>query len=142
MGYRGLAVFHNPQLEHIIEGMRRLQGEAGTKERRPITKDLLLQILPYFDHHNDRPFALHLPLNFLVGEFTYPASDRKNHLELTLPALKTDPFRRGITLTVASCVTPFVQVESRTQQSSLPAGRLRIHKGDRYESPSSSTHIA
>lgn len=126
MGYRGLAVFHNPQLERIIAGMRRLQGEAGTKERRPITKDLLLQILPYFDQHNETgstlyaAFCLAFAAFLRVGEFTYTASDRndhefsqwfltrrsvrlyENHLELTLPASKADPFRRGITLTIAA----------------------------------------
>lgn len=47
MGYEDLAVFHNPQLQRIIAGIRRLRGEAGTKERRPITKDLLLQVLSH-----------------------------------------------------------------------------------------------
>lgn len=55
-----------------------------------------------------------------MGEFTYTARDlespefskwfltrrsvalHKDHLELTLPASKTDPFRRGITLNIAA----------------------------------------
>ena len=55
-----------------------------------------------------------------MGEFIYTARDRRSqdfeqwfltrrlvrlyeeHLELTLPASKTDPFRQGITLTIAA----------------------------------------
>ena len=42
LGYEDLIVFHNPQLQRIIAGIRRLRGEAGIKQRRSITKDLLL----------------------------------------------------------------------------------------------------
>ena len=67
-----------------------------------------------------RPFCLAFAAFLRVGEFTYTASDRndyefsqwfltrrsarlyENHLELTLPASKADPFRWGITLTIAA----------------------------------------
>ena len=42
MSYHDLSVFHSPGLKRMIAGVRHLQGEAGTQERRPITKDLLL----------------------------------------------------------------------------------------------------
>lgn len=42
MGFDDLSVFHHPQLQRIIAGSRRLHGEADIKERRAITKDLLL----------------------------------------------------------------------------------------------------
>ena len=45
MGYTDLGVFHNPMLQRIIAGIRRLRGEAETKERCPITRDLLLRML-------------------------------------------------------------------------------------------------
>ena len=46
MEFKVRSVFHSTKLESIIAGIRRLRGEVGTQERRPITKDLLLQILP------------------------------------------------------------------------------------------------
>ena len=42
IGYEDLAAFHSPQLERVITGLRRIRGEAGSLERRPIIKDLLL----------------------------------------------------------------------------------------------------
>ena len=126
MGFDDLSVFHHPQLQRIIAGSRRLRGEADTKERRPITKDLLLQILPHFDKSTHAgatlyaSFCLAFAAFLRVGEFTYSKRDLQqedfgewfltrrsvrlfdDHLELTLPASKTDPFRRGITLTVAA----------------------------------------
>ena len=42
MGYEDLSAFYSPRIECVIAGIRRLRGEAGTLERRPITKDLLL----------------------------------------------------------------------------------------------------
>ena len=126
LGYEDLAMFQNAQLQRIIAGNRRLHGEADLLERRPITRDLLLQILPFFDRNTKKGATLHAAFclafaAFLrIGEFTYTARDRdaadfsqwfltrrsvrlhQDHLELTLPVSKTDPFRRGITLTVAA----------------------------------------
>ena len=126
MGYEDLAAFHSPQLERVIAGLRRMRGEAGSLERRPITKDLLLQMLPYFSLRTREgvtlyaAFCLAFAAFLRVGEFTYSTKDlndpdfsqwfltrrsvtlHEDHLELTLPASKTDPFRRGITLKVAA----------------------------------------
>ena len=49
MGYEDLDIFSSLQLQRCIAGIRRLRGEADTKERRPITRDILLQILTSFD---------------------------------------------------------------------------------------------
>ena len=49
MGYKDLDIFSSPQLQRCIAGIRRLRGEADTKERRLITRDILLQILTSFD---------------------------------------------------------------------------------------------
>ena len=126
MGYEDLSVFHSPLLQLMIIGSRRLRGEADTKERRPITKDLLLKILPFLDQRTKKGATLYAAVclafaAFLrIGEFTYTARDLQaeefgqwhltrrsvrlydDYLELTLPASKTDLFRRGITLTVAA----------------------------------------
>ena len=126
MGYEDLSPFHSPRLERVIAGLRRMRGEAETRERRPITKDLLLQMLPYFDRETREGSTLHAAFclafaGFLrIGEFTHTAKDledpefsdwfltrrsatlHEDHLELTLPASKTDPFRQGITLKIAA----------------------------------------
>ena len=126
IGYEDLSVFHSPLLQRMIAGVRRLHGEADTKERLPLTKDLLLRLLSVFDSGDESALTMRAAFclafaGFLrIGEFTYNARDRededfaqwfltrrsvrlyKDHLELTLPASKTDPFRQGITLTIAA----------------------------------------
>ena len=42
MGYEDLSAFYSPRLERVIAGLRRMRGEARTRERRLIIKDLLL----------------------------------------------------------------------------------------------------
>ena len=77
MRYEDLAVFHSSQLERVIAGLRRMRGEAGSLERRPITKDLLLQMLPYFSLRTREgvtlyaAFCLAFAAFLRVGEFTY-----------------------------------------------------------------------
>ncbi len=126
IGFDNLSIFYSAQLERIIAGIRRLYSEANTKERYSITKDVLLRILALFNRSTRLGATLYISFylvfaTFLrVGEFTYTARDREdekfnnyflirrsvrlynNYLELTLPALKTDLFRRGIILIVAS----------------------------------------
>ena len=127
MGYDGLAVFHHPQLQRIIADMRRLRGKPDTKERCPITKDVLLRLLPLFDCATRGGMTMYAAFclafaGFLrAGEFTYSAHDweheeefhkwfltrrsvsfHDDYIELSLPASKTDPFRQGVTLTIAA----------------------------------------
>ena len=126
MLHHDLTVFHAPELEHMIAGIRRLHGEAGTQERRPITKGLLLQMLPHLDQKSREGatfyavFSLAFAAFLRVGEFTYTSNDHglsdvckwfltrrsielfNDHLDLTLPASKTDPFRRRITLHISA----------------------------------------
>ena len=126
IGYDDLSAFHSPKLERMIAGIRRLHGETNTQERRPITKDLLLEMLPHIDRKTREgatmyaAFCLAFAAFLRVGEFTYSPRDRKkadfdqwfltrrsvtlfdDHLELRLPASKIDPFRRDITLMIAA----------------------------------------
>ena len=77
IGYEDLAAFYSPQLERVITGLRRIRGETRSLERRPITKDLLLQILPYFSLRIREGVTLYAAFYLIfaiflrVGEFTY-----------------------------------------------------------------------
>lgn len=119
-------VFHHPQLKRIIAGARHLRGDSDTKERHPVTKDILLQVLPSFDRAIEHgaimyaSFCLAFAAFLRIGEFTYSTRDaldedfakyfltrrfirlHDDYLELTLPASKTDTFRKGVTITAAA----------------------------------------
>lgn len=126
MGFTNLDIFHNPMLERIIRGIQRLRGDANTKERQPITRDILLKILTQFDVTTREGATLHAVFYlafggfFRMGEFTWSQQDGEqpdfaawnltrgsvklyeDHLLLLLPASKTDPFRRGVSITIAA----------------------------------------
>ena len=44
-----LEVYSHPILQRIIAGLRKLYGERDTRERQPITRDILLQLILRFD---------------------------------------------------------------------------------------------
>ena len=116
--------FHHPMLQRIVNGIRRLRGETSKRERRPITRDILLQLIKQFDrttltsvtHHAS--FCLAFAGFLRIGEFTWTSFDaadfcrwnltrgsisiKANKLELILPSSKTDPFRKGVTITIAA----------------------------------------
>lgn len=82
MGFEdNLDVFHTPSLQPVLAGIRRMRGETQTQKRRPITKDLLVQMLPHFNRKTKAGATLHAAFclafaAFLrVGEFTYTARD-------------------------------------------------------------------
>ena len=103
-----------------------MRGEPGTKERYPITKDVLLQLLPLFDCRIRGGITIYTAFyltfaGFLrVGEFIYIAYNLKDiefykwfliyrsvrfhddYIKLILPASKIDPFRQGVTLTITA----------------------------------------
>lgn len=124
MGYN-IEVFHDPIILRVRDGIRRRRGEPGTKERMPITRDILIKLLASFDQRSLQGATIHASFclafaAFLrIGEFTWNPSDltpdfpmfymtRRSieffdeHLELTLPSSKTDVYRKGITITVAA----------------------------------------
>ena len=71
MGYEDLTAFHSPQLERVITGLRRMRGEADSLERRPITKDLLLQMLLISIVGPEK--ALHYTLHFALHSLLFSA---------------------------------------------------------------------
>jgi hypothetical protein len=135
MGLLTDGIFDHPRLQRIIHGARRFHGEAGTRERLPITRDLLLRILQCLPHWRTDPMQANLYAAFClafagflrVGEFTWSKTDytpnnplefarwhltwrsvdiRADRLLLTLPSSKTDPFRHGVTLTISPSMDP------------------------------------
>jgi hypothetical protein len=123
-------IFDHPRLQRIVQGARRFYGEAGTRERLPITRDVLLKILHCLPRWRTDPMQANLYAAFClafagflrVGEFTwskgdynpdYPLAFARRHLSwrsvdiradrllLTIPTSKTDPFRHGVTLTIS-----------------------------------------
>ena len=118
----------SPLVQRLIRGIKRYHGEKGRKPKQPITLPVLTQLLKSLQPRND---PLHcvvyaaccLAFSGLLrcGEFTTKSSrfNPATHLSkscikfmpspaspayilLTLPASKTDPFRKGVTLTIAA----------------------------------------
>jgi len=122
-------VFSDTRLERTIQGIKRDHNKPEHRVRTPLTRPALLQILSHLSAANYNHIVLHSALTlafagFLrVGEFTYRETDMQlgvsyskwyltkqsirmaedeTYMELTLPASKTDPFRKGVTLTIAA----------------------------------------
>jgi hypothetical protein len=130
MGLSTDGIFDHPRLQRIIQGARRFHGEAGTRERLPITRDVLLQVLQCLPRWRTDLMQANLYAAFClafagflrVGEFTWSKGDYNpdfppafarwhltwrsveilsDRLLLTIPTSKTDPFRHGVTLTIS-----------------------------------------
>lgn len=134
--------FLDPRLERTIQGIKRDHNEPSHRERTPLTQPHLLRLLQllhtliYDTLVLRAAFTLAFSGFLRVGEFTYREADRQlgatfgkwyitkrslkvsdnaTHMELTLPASKTDPFRKGITLMIASTQDPGFLVQAMPQ---------------------------
>ena len=120
-----LEIFHHLALERIVTGIKKLQGEAGRKERCPITRPILLRLLARLDKSSLEGATLHAAYSLAFatflrrGKFIWSKSEWDNgdfqqwhasrgsilleedKLQFSLPASKSDPFRQGVTITVA-----------------------------------------
>jgi len=121
--------FTDPRLELTLQGIKRDHQEPDRRQRSPLTRPYLLAILnklgntSYDDLVTRAAFSLAFAGFLRVGEFTYRKNDLDSrstfrnwfltkssirliadgaHLELSLPASKTDPFRHRIKLTIAA----------------------------------------
>jgi integrase len=142
MGGDDLEVFRHPRVQRVIRGIKIFHGarEGDLRERLPITRDLLLRMLAKLDTNTLEGATYHAAFctafaGFLrVGEFTWTAAewllgaadfskwhvtrrsvqflDDDSRLYLTLPASKTDPFRMGITITIAAASDAACPVKS------------------------------
>jgi len=120
--------FSDPQLERTLQGIEPDHNEPVRRTRTPLTHPQLLSLLNHLRIHeyNDTVMRTTFTLAFVgflpIGEFTYRALDLQmgpvfpnwfltkssirliqhdEHIELTLPASKTDLFRQGIQLIIA-----------------------------------------
>jgi len=131
--------FTDPGIERTIQGIKRDHNERLPPIPPPLTCPYLLHILchlPGPDYDNTMlgaAFTLAFAGFLRVGKFTYSETDRElgasfskwfltkqhiripageSYMELTIPASKTDPFRKGITLTIAASGDPACPVNS------------------------------
>ena len=114
-GGRGgeLELYGHPILQKSIAGLQKLYGEGDTRERWPITQNILLRLISRFDKTTFEGVNLHAAfylafVGFLrMAEFTYNKVEsdfrswyltrgsiflQEDQLLLALPASKTDPF--------------------------------------------------
>jgi integrase len=113
---RDTSAFDDPRIELVIKGGKRVYGEGTHRIRLPLTSEILTRIIPHIPQDKD---GLNLKAALCVGfagflrsgEFTWEtwnASSSRSHLArkhvkfnpngsvtLTLPASKTDPYRKG-----------------------------------------------
>ena len=125
-GRDNLDIFQHASIKRMIVGLRRLEGEGKKRNRLPITRDILLKLLTRLDTTKELQAIVHAAYclafaGFLrIGEFTYSTADLQNptfaswhmtresvslqdgKLFLSLPASKTDRFRKGVTLAIAA----------------------------------------
>jgi len=123
--------FSDARLDRTIQGIKRDHYEPARQTRTPLTCPKVLCILSHLRSRDydcitlRARFTLAFAGFLRVGEFTYgeadtdlgtlfhmwfitnlkasiKISDDSAYMELTLPASKTDPFRKGIKLTIAA----------------------------------------
>ena len=126
MGFRDLKMFHHSWLKRIITGIKRQKRAKKRRKRWPITKNVLLKLLNHFDQNIQKDSTWHafcclVFAAFLrIGKFIYLKQDlknsvfemwhfirqfvilQKNKLTLFLSALKTDFFKKNVTLFIAA----------------------------------------
>lgn len=130
-----LKMFSHLTLFHTIAGIRHMNGEANTRERHPITRQVLLCIFLLFDATSLWGATMHSSFylafaEFLqIDEFTWSRADHSvnfqqwyvmkssvflysDHLQLLLPFSKTDIFCAGITLTIVAAFNEAYAVSS------------------------------
>lgn len=125
-GTDDLQIFQHPSIRRMIIDLRRIERERERQEWLPVTKDILLRLLPCLDTTKELQATVHATYclafaGFLqIEEFTYSATDFKDtkvtlwhmtrgsvnvqtdRLLLSLPASKTDRFCKRVLFTIAT----------------------------------------
>ncbi|KAK6987608.1 DNA breaking-rejoining enzyme [Favolaschia claudopus] len=121
------SICESPVVQRLIRGIKRYHGEKDRKPVQPITRPILLTILAQLrpgavPGHTTLYAAYCLAYAGLLrsGEITVgsgkdaslnltrenvefvPNFDNCEYINLTLPHSKTDPFRKGVTITIAA----------------------------------------
>ena len=122
--YFDLIVFNELLLQREINEIKRMYEENEKREKKTITRDILLDMLQFFDTRIKKNAILHVAFylifaDFLrIDEFTWSNADRifefskwcvirfsmiffENHLILTLFVSKIDFFRKEISIFIA-----------------------------------------
>ena len=120
--------FGNHRLQRVIRRINQFHAEPNKKGRLPITRGLLIRILSLLDANDPRDANLYGALYIAhtgfprAGEITWTANDlihghtelaqwnltrrymqfEEDRLLLTLPSSKTDPFRKGVRITLSA----------------------------------------
>jgi len=146
------SAFSDPRLERTIQGIKRDHNKPERSMRSLLTRPCLKHIIHHLSpsDYNDvvtwAAFTLGCAGFRRVGEFTYKESDRElghefgkwfltkksirvrasgSYMELTIPSSKTDPFRRGIIVTIAAsnysagpvhAMRPFLNIDTHRAQ--------------------------
>lgn len=76
-GVEDLSIFHHPAINRLVTGIKRRHGEANRRDRLPVTRDILLQLLKRLNGAIESHAIIHAAYclafaGFLrAGEFTY-----------------------------------------------------------------------
>lgn len=121
-------VCESPTLQRLIRGIKRFHGEKARQPKLPITLDIFQRLVAVsgdlnqlFNAEFDAASKTAWSGFFRCGEVTVPDNgkfdpsihltrgsveflpsfENATHVRITLPASKTDPFRKGITILIA-----------------------------------------
>lgn len=144
-------------LERIAAGIKWLMGGKDRMERRPITRKILIQLLKNLNQKTLNGASLYAAYTMAFaaflrcGEFTYTARDadssgfaawhlirdsidiQADRMTISLPASKTDPFRRGVVLTVAAAkdeACAVTSIENIFKKYSAPSNVSLFHQSE------------
>jgi integrase len=139
-------IFNDERIKRILRGAARKYGKTPIRERLEITKDILRSLLLHLNFTHDdinlrAAFCTAFAGFLRMGEFTWSSWDQQSSIYrltrssvqfvnegviLHLPASKTDPFRKGVSIPLSS---------SNDETCPVTALRTLFH---RYPKPPSS----
>lgn len=117
-GYDDLELFRHPVLQMIVAGIKRKNGDPDTRERLPITCDLLLKLLATLDQANqaqatlNAAYCLAFAAFLRAGEITYTQTEAQD------PSFTLLDDRYIFTQT--SCISHFLHQKQTLSVAELP----------------------
>lgn len=123
-------ITESPVVQRVIRGIKKVHGEKAKRDRLPITLAILRLFLQQLSPETNSThcvltaaYTLAFAAFMRCGEFTFPSAktpvnagihltrrsitfipsiEDATHVELNMPASKTDPFRMGVTILVSA----------------------------------------